>query len=101
MPAELWESAALLARTHGVYAVSRDLGLGYDSLKKRVETAWEGEEGIVHQGFVELSGSQLIGSAEVVVELLDVDGRKLTIRLPGGDGIDVRDLSECFWDRRS
>ena len=36
IPEGIWDSAAQLAASHGVYRVSQELGLNYHSLKKRV-----------------------------------------------------------------
>jgi hypothetical protein len=43
MPEELWEAATELARVHGTSAVARELRLGYESLRERVER-------VVHSG---------------------------------------------------
>ena len=104
MPEDLWDAAASVAREHGVYAVARDMGLNYENLKKRVKGISgdrRKEKRGDSSGFVELAGSQLIGTPGVVVELTDGNGAKLTMRLPGCDGLDVRSLVEAFWNRRA
>jgi len=104
MPAQLWETAASLARTHGVYWTSRALRLNYDSLRRRASAA-PGKGGRVdHPGFVELSPAQLMGPmqpAGPVVELRDADGAQLTVRLPDNSELDMEGLAEAFWSRRS
>jgi hypothetical protein len=102
MPTDLWDAAVSIAREHGVYAVSRDLRLNHENLKKRVEGISGGRrnDGGGSSGFVELAGSQLIGTSGVVVELVDGNGAMLKIRLPGCNGLDVRGLAQAFWNRQ-
>lgn len=102
MPESLWEAAARAAREQGVYAVARGLGLNYENLKKRAGRISKDRTGEMggSSGFVELAGSQLIGAPDVVVELADGDGAKLTMRLTGCGGLDVRGLAQAFWNRR-
>lgn len=103
MPADLWKEAADITRELGVYAVARNLRLSYDSLKKRVEARKDSGETVRPKGFVEIPGSQLVGwpeTAGTVVELADGNGAMLKIRLAGGEGLDVRGLTDAFWNRR-
>jgi len=109
MPADLWDDAVCLARTHGTYATARALGVGYESLQRRVaadpsgadiEVMGGGEAG--GRGFVEVSGVQLLGASTpmgTVVELTDPDGVRLTIRLGTGEKLDVAGLVHGFWRR--
>jgi hypothetical protein len=54
MPAPLWEAAIAAARTHGVSAVVRETGIGYESLRQRCETTEpSGQEAGAPAGFVE------------------------------------------------
>jgi len=39
MPEKLWTLATALGRAHGVYRISQDLGINYDSLRVRVVSA--------------------------------------------------------------
>ena len=73
MPAELWAEAVALARTHGVYATARALGVNYQSLATRVaaDNGAEDESQPARSGFVELRGVDVEGrptakGAEVV-----------------------------------
>jgi hypothetical protein len=106
MPEQMWEGAAALARVHGVYWTARELGLSYDSLKKRVEGGPGGSRGERgdHSGFIEVGAAPLMGFGQpsgAVVELSDTDGARLVIRLTEGGELDARDLAEAFWGRRS
>ena len=101
MPAELWESAVSLARVHGVYAIARALRLNYETLKQRAgRVAEDGRGGAARGGgFLELEAAQLGAPAGSVVELRGADGAQLSIRLAGGEALDVGGLAEAFWRR--
>jgi hypothetical protein len=106
MPEALWNAAAELARSDGVYATSHALGVNYESLKSRTVAAAAGPEAVRTQrtGFVELSPGPSFGCTQptgVVVELVDPDGTRLTIRLASGSELDVPGLARAFWSRRS
>jgi hypothetical protein len=101
MPTGLWGEAVALARDLGPHRVARGLGVSYESLVRRVAEASVGAGGreVGGQGFVELSGAQLLGvSASVgsVVEVADGEGLRLTIRLGAGEKVDVAGLVEGF-----
>ncbi len=100
MPEELWQEAARLAQDQGISPIARQLGVGYASLKDRVEQAPQPDEDAPSQGgeFVELSAEQFLGQASkaAVVELADGDGRRLTVRLDDGGQLDVVGLLQAF-----
>jgi len=100
MPEELWLEAARLAQDQGISPIARQLGVGYASLKGRVEQAPQpAEDAPSHGGeFVELSAEQFLvqASKAVVVELADEDGRRLTVRLDDGGQLDVVGLLQAF-----
>jgi hypothetical protein len=103
MPTELWEAAARAAHRHGIYTVAKDLRLSYDSLKKRTESREESEDTVGVGDFVEVSGAEFVGWSEMSgaeIELSDGSGRVLKISLPGGMGLDIRGLTEAFWNRQ-
>jgi len=50
MPEELWAAAVELAEARGVFAISRELGLSYKSLKSRVDEASSAERSIAREG---------------------------------------------------
>ena len=106
MPEDLWAEAVALARVEGAYAVARDLGLGYTSLRKRVERAASVKRArrtsSAAKGFVAVGGGELIGALATggsVVELTRRDGAKLMVRLSGAEALDVVALSEAFFGR--
>jgi len=98
MPARLWNEASSLARELGVHRIKCALGLNYGSLKKRVGKVGTGGGGAGKAfGFVELSGTQLLGPAPgVVVEVSDADGGRLTVQLGTRSELDVAGLVEAF-----
>ena len=101
MPAQLWDEAVSLARRQGNYRIATELGLNYDNLKKRIETAQE-KGGKGTSGVVEVDGGQLFGAFELArtaVEISDAGGAKLVIRLSGREELDVVGLAEAFWRR--
>ena len=104
MPEELWEEAVSLARTHGLWAISRALGVNYMYLKMRCGPA--GARGrragkAARWGFVELAPARINGGpAEAsgpVLELSRPDGATLTIRLAAREALDVAALAGAFW----
>ena len=99
MPAELWRAATELAQELGVYRVARDVGVGYESLKDRVEA--QGEHGEREAGaFVELAGAALVAeppaAARSEVELSDARGTTMVIRLAADQAVDVAALLAAF-----
>jgi len=97
MPEDLWAQAATLAGRLGVWRVARDLGLCYESLKRRVEEeASRKEAGAVR--FVEVRGADLdvARSDGTVVELQASDGTRMTIRVGVGAQIDLQALVASF-----
>jgi hypothetical protein len=95
MPAELWVGAVALARTRGTYQVARALGVDYESLARRVAESRNGQSSEAPAGFVELRGSDLLGAA-TVIEVSDVDGARMTIRLGAGSALDATALVGAF-----
>ena len=98
MPEELWARATRLAQSLGVWRVARDVGLCYESLKRRVEEkAPRKEPGAMR--FVEVRGSDLMDVASsdgTVVELHATDGTRLRVRLGGSAQVDMVALVAAF-----
>jgi hypothetical protein len=99
MPEALWREAAVLARSHGVYRISQALGVRYETLRSWTAKPEPQEAKKQHDtaAFVELA---LAGPAAepvgAVVELVDGDGAKLTIRLPAHSSVDVAGLAKAW-----
>jgi hypothetical protein len=101
LPAEVWELAAALARTHGVSRVSRTLRLSFSKLRTRLAPPPDSpHRPSAPAGFVELpplAGSGLTGGG-CVMELCDGRGGKMTLTL-SGEGPALLALAEAFWRR--
>lgn len=100
IPERLWRSAVRLARRSGVYAVSRALGLNYDSLRQRLAASDDGGDGGGKQpAFVEIQGGEGFGGGALTVELSEPSGRRLVIRARERGSVDLAALLEAFWSR--
>lgn len=104
MPEALWEEAiALAAKVYGVSPVQRILRIDYRGLERRalgiVKQASKGRANPspgLRQSFVELPTLPL-RRTEHVVELEDGSGRKLTVKVVGGQLGEVLPLAQAFW----
>ena len=77
----MWQSAAALARSDGLYVVARSLKLDYSTLKKHLSGSAEGRDTRkkVQPKFVELIGTSGQSVDEYVIEFESARGRKLRI----------------------
>jgi hypothetical protein len=98
MPEELWGQATKLTKALGVWRVARDLGLCYESLRRRVEEkASRKTAGAL--GFVEVRGADVMETASrngAVVDLHAADGTRMTVRLDLGAEVDLQALVASF-----
>ena len=81
LPPSLWQSAADLARCHGLYVVARSLKLDYSTLKKHASSP-ESVPRVHHKAqpkFVELIGATGQSTDEYLIEFECARGRKLRI----------------------
>ena len=110
MSKDLWASAVLLAKEHGIWKTSQILGLSYDSLKKQLVKSTNGvatspaagAPTARRSGFVQIESSQLLGGEEAsktLVEISTKDGAKLTMHLASGSALDVATLVTAFRQR--
>jgi hypothetical protein len=105
MPAGLWDEAAAMARSHGIYAIAQALRLSYDSLKKRTgprAMVRRRSDGRSH-GFVELPpGTPIFGAAhsDTVVEITNRAGDRFSIRFPAHAQLDLGGLASALIARR-
>ena len=79
-----WKAVAA-AQTLGVCPMSRALGLGYQTLKRRVCPSESSPSKVVgHPRFIEVAGLASlngVGAGEAIVEMMSADGTRLTVRL--------------------
>ena len=82
LPQSMWQSAAELAQSHGIYVVARSLRLDYSTLKKRVNGSAEPSAGRRKKsppGFVEWIGAVPARVDEYVIEFDSARGPKMRI----------------------
>lgn len=81
LPGSLWQSAAALARCHGLYVVARSLKLDYSTLKKHLSGSAEsrGTRKKAEPKFIELIGATPPSVDEYLIEFESARGRKLRI----------------------
>jgi hypothetical protein len=93
MPAEFWEEAIHLAEELGATVVEKALTLNRAALLRRME---EYEQGDVREvgAFVELP--RMPSREATAIELEDVAGLRLTLRLPPGETIDLAQIVQAF-----
>ena len=97
MPEELWAAAVQMAELLGVWQVARELGLRYESLKRRVEEKAARKK--APTGFVEFRGADLVAEAAgdgTVIEVATTDGTRMVIRLGRGATVDPVTLLAAF-----
>jgi hypothetical protein len=101
LPIEVWESAASLAREHGVSPVARILRLNFYKLKQRCARRRSPDRPECRSpGFVEIAveGSAARADPHCRMEWTDGRGAKMTLELP----VEVPTLvalTQAFWRR--
>jgi len=101
LPAEVWEEAAALARTHGISRVSRTLRLSFQKLRQLVEPSAAPPSGSPAPAeFIELPPLAGPGpnGCGCVVEWCDGEQARMTVRL-SGEGSALLELAAAFWRR--
>jgi len=96
IPPAFWQDATVLARQQGVYKVARTLRLDYDTLKQRAGANTDRQPRPMTDPFVELRMPGSEATAENVIELVNRQGARMTIRLPPSCRQAVVDLAEVF-----
>ena len=107
LPDWLWEAAAALGRTHGIYRTARALHVSYESLKHRVVLGTGGRPtDTVRQTavpFIELRPAPLATTPAPArgpeVELVGVQGERMVIRLAADQHLDLPALAKAFQSR--
>lgn len=82
LPQSVWQSAAELARSHGIYVVARSLRLDYSTLKKHANGSgipFRRRQKKTQPKFVELIGTARASVDEYVIEFESAGGPKLRI----------------------
>lgn len=99
IPRPLWAQAVKLAQAYGIHATATALGLDYNALKKRLESASPSAVAASAKPvtFLELAASSGLGRPECILELEDVEGTKMRLHFKGIDAPDLAALSRSLW----
>lgn len=98
IPEALWDEAVRSARQHGVHRVSRELGLDYNHLKRRVgrlavtRAASRGAAPV----FVEMDGTRPEPGVACLVELEKSNGTRMRICVREAATVDWCRMKEAF-----
>jgi len=98
MPESLWEEATELAKIYGLAPVQGILRIDYRGLQRRVSgIRMPSHPKKPKASFVELAPLSPARRSEHTVELEDAAGRRMTIRVCGGDLAELVSLAQAFW----
>ena len=88
-----------LAGAYGVHPTARALGLDYNSLRNRVESASRSAGGppANPNAFLDLSASVGLRVPECILELEDVQGTKMRVHFRGIEAPDLAALTRRLW----
>jgi hypothetical protein len=100
IPNAFWEEASVLARQQGVFKVARTLRLDYATLKKRAGVNADRQRQQTPVPFVELMMSGPTATSENVIELVNRQGARMTLRLHPACRQAIVDLAEVFLRQR-
>ena len=102
IPEEIWQAATHLARARGLYRVSRELRLNYQSLQRRVAAGGghPSPRAADPPVFLDLGPGLLNAAAGCVVDLVAPDGARMTVRLSASVSESLAALAAALWSRR-
>lgn len=98
MPESLWEPAIELAKEYGLAPVQGILRIDYRGLQRRVtgvRLTTPPKKPLA--GFVELPAFSAPRRCEHTVELEDAGGRRMSVKLCGGNLAELAPLIQAFW----
>ncbi len=101
LPLPVWQSAAELARCHGIYVVAHSLGLDYSTLKKHLSGSpapSRPRRRKTQPRFVELIGGARERVDEYVIEFESLHGGKVRIQWKAGAPPDWTSLLRAWRD---
>jgi hypothetical protein len=123
MPSGIWSSAVELAGRYNVYRISRALRLNYEALKRRLSESIQNagalstsdSKPVSRCEFVELSGVGMMPTSSgqgaaasggddgsgfgLEMEMCDVSGSRMTVRMSEGYQVDLQNMVSSFWRR--
>jgi hypothetical protein len=99
IPRPLWANAVKLAESYGIHPTAKALGLDYNSLKKRLDSASQSAVAASAKAatFVELAAPTEVVMPECILELEDVEGAKMRLHFKGIEAPDLAALSRSLW----
>src|ERR1017187_6669279 len=98
MPEPLWVEATELAKGYGVAAVQGILRIDYNGLKRRaLGIRVVGRPKPSGAGLVELPALSPLRRTEPIIELEDGAGRRMTVKVSGGNVAELVPLAQAFW----
>jgi hypothetical protein len=102
IPARLWASAAIVAGREGISRTANVLRVNYATLKKHIRPTSAAANALPPEAanttFIELPHSARVGSCQCMMELEDVGGAKMRVRLRSVELPDLAALSRSFWN---
>jgi len=99
MPEALWAEVVVLARRHGLYKIARGLPVDYGALKRRLDRREASGGGTRSTDVIEFTSARFGVSSEspvFEVEVMEPDGARMVVRLPGTAAMDVVGLVGAF-----
>ena len=99
IPEPLWTAATQMGMRHGVNRTARALRLDYYSLKERAEdeaSSASKTHGDATPTFLELATPVTASTCECILELEDMSGAKMRIRLKSVEAPDLAALTRSF-----
>jgi len=102
IPEEIWQGAIQLAQDRGLYRISRDLRLNYQSLQRRLAAAGSNPppKAAHPPVFLDVGRGHLNAAAGCVVDLVAPDGARMTVRLSASVSEGLAALAAALWSRR-
>lgn len=99
IPRPLWATAVRMAEAYGIHPTAKALGLDYNALKKRVESASQSAVAASASAttFVELASPARMGAPQCILELENAEGAKMRIQIKGIEAPDLAALSRSLW----
>lgn len=101
IPERFWQSAANLARTHGVGRVCQSLRLDFYGLKRRLRSnADNANAPAAPPDFMEIDLAAMQQTSACTVRLEDGAGKRLVVEMANPSVSDLVQVARSLWDSR-
>lgn len=104
MPEHLWVSAVEIAEELGAYAASQRLGVGYNTLRSRLQTKQrsagdEQQDTSAKVEFVDMGPTMAFGAKSwgAEVEAVSRSGKRIIVRIGTGGDVDPVAVVRALW----